>query len=413
MPVQLADLLRQGAAGFLREHALEAAQARAWRALCACRTPLLGGQQLACSACSHTHWQYHSCRNRHCPQCGARARDAWLRGRLAELLPLPYTHLVFTLPHELNSLFRQQPRWCIEALFAAVSATLKDFAANPRWMGVRDGQPAFSLVLHTWSQDLRQHLHLHAVMACGVLGADGQWHTPSRGASFLFPVQALSRVFRARYLQMLKQRAEQADAADDINLTAAGRKRLYRHDWVVYAKTPLAGPAHALSYLSRYTHRTAIGNERLQQLSPTEQGDEVVFSVRADAHGGKRSVRLPLAEFIRRFLLHVLPAGVQRIRHYGILANGCKKRQLAQARQALQQPAPEPLAMEAAADFMQRVARIDTGACPRCHQGRLRVMARCAGVRWLPAPGAGAIAPRTAPVPHSARAPPMAPQGCT
>jgi Putative transposase/Transposase zinc-binding domain len=407
--VQLADLLRQGAEGTLRDSALSTAQARVWRRLCACRTPLLGGQQLACSACGHTHWQYHSCRNRHCPQCGARARDAWLRGRLAELLPLPYTHLVFTLPHELNSLYRRGPqhqRWVIETLFASVSGTLKDFAAQARWMGVSDGQSAFSLVLHTWSQNLCQHLHLHAVMACGVLGVDGQWHTPSRGAGFLFPVRALSKVFRARFMQALKSRAEQADAPDDANLRPAGRKALYRHDWVVYAKTPLAGPAQALEYLSRYTHRTAIGNERLKRLHAGAHGDEVVFTVRADEHGGKRALRLKLNEFIRRFLLHVLPSGVQRIRHYGVLANGCKKRQLAQARQALGQPVPEPLAQEAAAAFMARVARIDLEACPRCHQGRLRAVATCAGLRCLPAPGAAMDAG------HRARAPPEPVRGC-
>ena len=166
----LAEVMRLGGAAYLRTQRLSTPQARAWRAICACRTPALGGQQMACAACGHHHWHYHSCRNRHCPQCGARAKDAWLQGRLAEVLEVPYTHLVFTLPHALNSLYRAEPKWLIATLFASVAATLKDFAANPRWMGVAGGQPAFSLVLHTWSQDLSQHLHLHAVMACGVWG---------------------------------------------------------------------------------------------------------------------------------------------------------------------------------------------------------------------------------------------------
>jgi hypothetical protein len=402
----LAEVLRLGGEAYLRTHRLSTPQARAWRAICACRTPLLGGQQMACAACGHRHWHYHSCRNRHCPQCGARAKDAWLQGRLAEVLDVPYTHLVFTLPHELNSLYRAQPKWLIETLFASVAATLKDFAANPRWMGVAGGQPAFSLVLHTWSQDLSQHLHLHAVMACGVLGADGQWHVPVRRPDFLFPVRALSLVFRAKFMAALVQLAGQKDAPQDANLTIAGRKALYRHAWVVYAKTPLGGPAQVLAYLSRYSHRTAIGNERIQQAS--EQ--EVVFTVRANDRGGKRQgaegsgkrrVRLPTEEFIRRLLLHVLPGGIKRIRHYGVLANGCKKTQLAQARQALGQPAANPQARESAQAFMDRVARIQTHTCPKC-KGPLHVAATLTGVRHLPAPGQ----PRPPSHASQARAPP-------
>ncbi|MBH9554384.1 IS91 family transposase [Inhella gelatinilytica] len=384
----LAEVLRAGAQAQPLVHPLSCAQARVWRQLCACRTALLGGQQLACQACGHQHWQYHSCRNRHCPQCGARAKDAWLQGQLSEVLAVPYVHLVFTLPHALNSLYRSAPRWSIETLFASVAATLKDFAAQARWMGVSHGQPAFSLVLHTWSQNLTQHLHLHAVMACGVLGPDGLWHVPVRRNDFLFPVQALSRVFRGRFMQALSVLARlsepgSAGEPQDVNLTPAGRRALYRHNWVVYAKAPLGGPGQVLAYLSRYTHRTAIGNERIQALSPER---DVVFTVRADAHGGKRRMRLPLQEFIRRFLLHVLPAGVQRIRHYGVLANGCKRRQLARARQALAQPQPQPLALEAARDFMARVARIDTQRCPTCGHSPMRVVASLQGRPQLPSP---------------------------
>jgi hypothetical protein len=400
----LAEVLRTGSDAFLRTHTLNTPQAKAWRAICACRTPALGGQQLACATCGHQHWHYHSCRNRHCPQCGARAKDAWLAGRLAEVLDVPYTHLVFTLPHALNSLYRAQPQWLIDTLFASVAGTLKDFAANPRWMGIAGGQAAFSLVLHTWTQDLRQHLHLHAVMACGVLGPDGQWHVPVRQPTFLFPVHALSVVMRAKFMAALVQRSVQAACvvqgaafAPDPNLTPAGRKALYRHAWVVYAKTPLGGAAQVLDYLSRYTHRTAIGNERIKAV--TER--EVVFSVRANNHGGKRRVRLASAEFIRRFLLHVLPGGVKRIRHYGVLANGCKKTQLAQARQALQQPAPNPQAQACAQAFMARVARIDVLACPRC-KAPLHVAQTLPGLKYLPAPGAHPLQAQ----PVGARAPP-------
>lgn len=393
----LAEVLRRAGAAYLREHRLSTAQAKAWRAICACRTPALGGQHMACAACGHQHWHYHSCRNRHCPQCGARAKERWLQGRLADVLDAPYAHLVFTLPHELNSLYRARPRWLIATLFASVAATLETFAANPRWMGTTGGQAAFSLVLHTWSQDLSQHLHLHAVMACGVLGPDGQWHRPVRQPDFLFPVHALSRVFRAKFMQALRTLASQSDAPADPNLSPAGRKALHRHDWVVYAKTPLGGAAQVLGYLSRYSHRTAIGNERI--LAVTDE--EVVFSVRADDQGGKRRMRLPLVEFIRRFLQHVLPDGVQRIRHYGVLANGCKKTQLARARQALNQPPPNPRALESAQAFMARVARIEIRLCPHC-KGPLHVAATLAPQRQLRAPGW----PIAATAQQQARAPP-------
>ena len=395
----LADALRQFGPAYLATHALSTPQAKAWRGIVACRTAALGGQQLSCDTCGHSHWQYHSCRNRHCPQCGARAKDAWLQGRLAEVLQVPYAHLVFTVPHALNSLYRCDPKWFTGVLFASVADTLKDFSANPRWMGVAGGQPAFSLVLHTWSQDLSQHLHLHAVMACGVLGPDGLWHAPARRPDFLFPVRALSPVFRAKFMAALVRLAAHTGAPQDDNLSPQGRQALYRHAWVVYAKTPLGGPAQVLQYLSRYTHRTAIGNERIKAITA---GDEVVFSVRTDTPGGQRRMRLPSQEFIRRFLLHVLPNGVQHIRHYGVLANGCKKIQLAQARRALQQPATSPQARESARAFMARVAGIHIHTCPACH-GPLQVAQARPGLRHLPAPGQ---APAHTPRSSQARAPP-------
>ncbi|MBQ0960949.1 transposase, partial [Ideonella sp. 4Y11] len=213
---------------------------------------------------------------------------------------------------------------------------------------------------------------------------------------FLFPVRALSRVFRGQFMQALRQLATQADAPSDANLSASGRRALYRHDWVVYAKAPMGGPAQVLNYLSRYSHRTAIGNERIRSVS----AQEVVFSVRADSHGGQRLAHLATGEFIRRLLLHVLPGGLQRIRHYGVLANGCKKTQLTQARAALQQPAPNPLASESAAAFMARVAQAQIHTCPKC-RGPLQVIQVLAGLRRLAAPGADITAPHT-----QARAPP-------
>ena len=386
MSATLAEALRRHGQAYLATRDLSVPQAKAWRAIVACRTAALGGELLACERCAYQHWQYHSCRNRHCPQCGTRAKDAWLQGRLAELLSVPYVHLVFTLPHELNALYGAHPRWVIDTLFASTAATLGEFAANARWMGVAGGTPAFSLVLHTWTQDLRRHVHLHAVMACDVL-QDGHWHAPCRQPDFLFPVRALSKVFRGKFLQALTDAHRSGriehDPQDTEPAWCERQRALYRHDWVVYAKAPLGGPAQALEYLSRYTHRTAIGNERIRNV--TDQ--EVVFTVRADEQGGKKKIHLPGPEFVRRVLLHVLPTGIKRIRHYGVLAAACKGKKLEAARCDLQMPKPEPRAMESARNFLQRVARIDAQQCPCCQDGRLRCVQSVAAPKWLAAPG--------------------------
>jgi hypothetical protein len=392
----VADALRRFGAAYLQSHLLSTPQAKAWRGIVACRTAALGGQQLACDTCGHSHWQYHSCRNRHCPQCGARAKDAWLQGRLGEVLPVPYCHLVFTLPHSLNGLYGAHPRWVIDTLFACTAQTLAEFAANPRWMGASNGTSAFSLVLHTWTQDLRRHIHLHAVMACGVLGKDGQWCTPTRKPDFLFPVDALSSVFRGKFVAALKAAHEAGkigrDPQADGRSWRARQRQLYKHDWVVYAKTPLGGPAQVLEYLSRYTHRTAIGNERIRAVNDTG----VAFTVRADDRGAncsaKRLVRMQGTEFVRRFLLHVLPTGIKRIRHYGVLASACKGVKLPAARLALQMPAPNPQAMESAQAFLVRVAQMDAALCPCCKVGRLKVVASLAGLPCLSAPGSSGLA---------------------
>ena len=386
----LADALCQFGPAYLATHALNTPQAKAWRGIVACRTAALGGQQLSCDTCGHSHWQYHSCRNRNCPQCGARAKDAWLQGRLAEVLPVPYAHLVFTLPHSLNGLYGAHPRWLIDTLFTCTAQTLSEFAANPQWMGATNGTPAFSLVLHTWTQDLRLHIHVHAVMACGVLAKAGdlgaQWYTPMRKPDFLFPVQALSKVFRGKFLTALSRAHYKGDIEHDPQGDAKAwkqrQRQLYKHKWVVYAKTPLGGPAQVLEYLSRYTHRTAISNERIRAIYP----EEVVFTVRAKTQGGKRLQRLAGTEFVRRFLLHVLPSGSKRIRHYGVLAPCCKAHKLAAARLALQMPAPKREAMESAQAFMARVAKMDVDVCPCCKVGRLQVRAVLLGQVRLPPP---------------------------
>ncbi len=372
MAATLAQVLRHFGPQYLRAHALSTPQARAWRAIVACRTPALGGQQLRCDGCGAQQWRWHSCRNRHCPQCQTQAREAWRAARLAELLDVPYCHLVFTLPHELNALAAMHPRWVYDTLMQCTAATLTEFAADVRWLG---GIGAFTLVLHTWTQDLRRHLHVHALMACGALSSDARaqgtasWIEPKRSPNFLFPVQALSRVFRGKFIQALQDASDAGVLPRDPAATGSARRQrvqtLRQRDWVVYAKTPLAGPAAVLDYLARYTHRTAIGNERLVAID----GDEVRLRVRALATGGKRTIALDGTQFIGRLLQHVLPAGFKRIRHYGLLAPAAKAERLARARQLLAMPAPNPQAREDAQAFMRRVAAIEIDRCPHCKTG--------------------------------------------
>lgn len=248
--------------------------------------------------------------------------------------------------------------------------------------------PAFSLVLHTWTQDLQLHIHVHAVMACGALDTQGAWLVPTRQPNFLFPVHALSQVFRGKFMATLQEAHQTGQIPRDPHGgEPAWRKRhaaLYQHSWVVYAKAALGGPAQVLEYLSRYTHRTAISNERIQSVG-TQQ---VVFKVRGDDQGGKRWVSLSGVEFVRRFVLHVLPKGVKRIRHYGLLAAGCKAVKLVQARAALAMPAANPQATESAIDFMRRIKAMDVLQCPCCALGRLRTIQTVSAPARLPAPGA-------------------------
>jgi Putative transposase/Transposase zinc-binding domain len=370
----LAEVLRHFGQDYLCTHGLSTAQASAWRAIVACRTRVLGGQLLRCDGCGVEQWRWHSCRNRHCPQCQSRQRDAWRAARLAELLDVPYCHLVFTLPHEINALAGVHAHWVYDTLMQCVAATLTEFAANERWLG---GIGAFTLVLHTWTQDLRRHLHVHALMACGALHREhgrAQWRQPVRGQHFLFPVHALSTVFRDKFVQALQEAVAAGRLPGDPALTPLDRAQrvqaLRRHDWVVYAKTPLAGPAAVLDYLARYTHRTAISNDRLVAID----GDKVKLRVRDDDRGGKRTIAIAGTEFIGRFMQHVLPPGFKRIRHYGLLAPAAKDKRLKLARQLLAMPQPSRQAREDAQAFMKRVAAIEIGTCPHCKLGRWQLL---------------------------------------
>lgn len=391
--VGLADILRRHESAYLATHDLSVAKARVWRAIVACRTAALGGHVEVCDACGVSRHVYHSCRNRHCPLCQTRAREAWLVARRRELLPTPYFHLVFTLPHVLHGLVARHPRLIYDMLFKAASCTLTEFAASARHLG---GEAAFTLVLHTWKQDLGRHVHVHALVAGGALTPAGEWVRPKRG--FLFPVRALSKMFRGKFVAALTTEWTAGNLPTVTTNSEWQRLKaaLYAHEWVVYAKQALGGPAQVLEYLGRYTHRVAISNERIVGMDHGGLDDgEVAFRVRADASSGKkRTLRLPGTEFIDRFLTHVLPSGFKRIRHYGLLAPKHKASRLALARAALDAPRSDPVVIESVDAFMLRVARIEWRACAHCGMGHFGVT--------------GSLAPVRAPQ-GSSRGPPCAP----
>jgi len=373
---ELADIVRSHGAAFRAAQRLCAVQLRALRAIERCRTAALGGELRQCDACGTQRYVYHSCRNRHCPKCQTRAKERWLAARRAELLPVPYYHLVFTLPHEINPLAQGNPRALYAMLFAAASETLVEFGRNPRWLG---GEIAATLVLHTWGQTLSQHLHVHCLVAGGALSGEGAWRGARRG--FLFPVKALSIVFRAKFLAALGAAlaggrltlSGSTAALSGLRAQRALLAELRAKPWVVYAKRPFAGPQQVLEYLGRYTHRTAISNERLV----AADSQAVRFRYKDYAHGARRKLlNLAPQEFLRRFALHVLPRGFNRIRHYGLLANRNKRALLERARAALNAPAPaqQTPTSESAREFWQRVAGLDIELCPHCRRGTLRLL---------------------------------------
>lgn len=368
---ELAAVVRACAPAYRERHGLSQGEERVLRAIGACRTEAMGGHVCACDRCGARQYHYHSCRNRHCPKCQTRAKEQWLEQQRAQLLPVPYFHVVFTLPHALNALVKANARCLYGVLFEAAAQTLQGFARNPRWLG---GELGFTLVLHTWSQTLAHHPHVHGLVSGGALCADG--HRQAAKPGFLFPVQALSRVFRGKYLDALaglreKRKLHLPQALIDTAAWTRLLTQLHQTPWVVYLKPPLSGPEQVLEYLGRYTHRVALSNERLVRVS----AQEVCLRYRDRAHGNaRRLLRLPSHEFLRRFLLHVLPARFKRIRHYGLTANRSKATQLAACRAALHAPPPAPPRVEAAGAFLLRLTGRDVRHCPHCPHGHLVIV---------------------------------------
>jgi hypothetical protein len=377
---ELADIFRAYGESYRQAQPLPRAQLKVMRAIESCRTAALGGHLQQCDGCGYQQPAYNSCRNRHCPKCGSLAKAQWLEDRKADLLPVGYFHLVFTLPHELNPLMLVNKKVLGDILFKAVSQTLLEFGRTH--LG---GSLGFICVLHTWDQTLRDHFHLHCLIPGGALSFDGtQWIAARQ--NFLFSVKALSLVFRGKFLTLLEQAfvKEQLQFPGRSTALAAPAafvdlvRSLRQKQWVVYAKRPFSSPEKVLDYLGRYTHRVALSNNRILAVAQTAEGPRVTFSYRDRKNGNRaRTMTLHADEFIRRFLLHVLPNGFMRIRHFGFLANRSRKQKLDRCRVLLgleQQPAPT--GKKSARQLMLEVTGFDLMLCPACHLGTLVILAQ-------------------------------------
>jgi hypothetical protein len=373
--LELADVFRTHQQAFLARWStvLSREQKRALRDIRDCRTAALGGRVRQCERCGHRVILYNSCRNRHCPKCQAMARAKWLIERQAELLPVPYFHVVFTLPKQIGRLALQNPRQIYSILFRAASETLLEIAADPRHLGASIG---FLAVLHTWGQKLDLHPHLHCVVPAGGISPDGSRWIGCRKPSFFLPYRVLSRRFRNKFLLYLKRAfrkgalrfcGELQSLAEPTAFLALCDKAA-AIEWVVHLKPPFGGPERVLKYLARYTHRVAISNHRLRRLD----NGQVSFEWKDYAdHCRTKILTLDAVEFIRRFLLHVLPSGLVRIRQFGFLANRNRKQKLEFCRALL--AVAHPTAYTGSLDSADSIIE-DRHRCPICHLGRLILM---------------------------------------
>lgn len=367
--LEVADILRAHGDAYRQRHPVSPEQAQAMRNIVNCRTAALGGHVDACAGCGYRRISYNSCRDRHCPKCQATKRAAWLETRLERLLPVEYFHVVFTLPEQLQPLALKNQRALYNLLFGAASQTLMTLAADPKRLGAQLGVTA---VLHTWGQSLRFHPHLHCVVTGGGLSPDGQCWIPAR-QGYLLPVKVLARLFRGKFLAGVRQAYERGELKLTGSLAALTQPQafenllttLYKRDWIVYAKPPFGGAEQVYRYLGRYTHRVAISNARLL----SHQDGRVQFRYKDYADASRQKVMsLTAEEFIRRFLLHIVPKGFVRIRHYGLLASRNVATRLAQCQRMLATET-SPATGPPEKTWVERILEwfgLDVIHCPRC-----------------------------------------------
>ena len=342
-----------------------------------CRTAELGGHVEQCDQCGFEQIAYNSCRDRHCPKCQCLVKEQWLNDRKAELLPCGYFHLVFTLPHDLNPIILCNKRIALQILFDAVSETLQAFAKDPQWR--LEGQLGFIAVLHTWSQTLMDHFHLHCLIPAGALSFKKDRWIPAN-ESFLFRIESLAKAFKNCYLRKLKTACQNQKLIFPGNPAEFASKKgfqqlitsLLKAKWIAYAKRPFAGPQQVLEYLGRYTHRVAISNNRIFSID----NGKVTFTYRdRERNNEMRFMTLEAHEFIRRFLLHIVPMGFMKIRYFGFLSHKNKKQAIKLLRKLIDPDAklPEKIS-ETILEMMLRLTGIDITCCPKCKKGKMKVI---------------------------------------
>jgi predicted Zn-ribbon and HTH transcriptional regulator len=371
---EVADIFRRYGKDYRQNSFLSNEQSRAMRHVEMCRTAELGGHTEVCNNCGFEQNAYNSCRDRHCPKCQTLVKEKWLNDRKAELLPCPYFHNVFTLPHELNPLILINMRVMLAILFAAANETLQGFSRDPQWRLV--GQLGFISVLHTWNQKLMDHFHLHCIIPAGAFSFDRKRWIAAR-ENYLFKIESLAKEFQKRYLQKLEKLYDQeklsfcgdaapfADRQNFIRLI----NTLWDKQWITYSKQPFGGPEQVLEYLGRYTHRVAITNNRILSV----EGECVTFSYRDRSDENKvKELPIKAAEFMRRFLLHILPGGFMKIRYFGFLAHTNKKASIPLLRQLIGQDVEiiEKI-KETVQEMMLRLTGIDISNCPECGKGKM------------------------------------------
>ena len=373
--IEAADIFREHGQDYLNNHSASPEQVGVINQIISCRTAAQGGHIDFCDNCGHSQNAYNSCRNRHCPKCQTMAKEEWLNNRKMELLPVPYFHLVFTLPHELNPIILCNMAVMLALLFSSVNEVIKAFAADPQWR--LEGNPGFIGVLHTWTQTMLDHFHLHCLIPGGVLSSDkSKWK--SSKSNFLFRTESLMLAFKNIFIKGLKdlKKAGQlkfpgdtAKYEDDVEFNRLIEK-IAKKKWCGYAKAPFSGPEKVLEYLGRYTHRVAISNYRIISM---EEG-KVTFSWKDRSDDNKtKFMTLEAEEFIRRFLLHVLPKGFRKIRYFGFLAPRYKKENIRIIRELIGANGDvfTPPVKETTEEMMLRLTGKDINCCPACGKGRM------------------------------------------
>ena len=359
------DIFRLYGDDYLNRHSLPGHVCKAVRAIQNCRTSALGGHTETCDECGYVKNAYNSCRNRHCPKCQALTKERWILDREADLLPVPYFHVVFTLPEELNRLVIRNRELLFNLLFSASAETLRILAKDGKYLGADTG---FISILHTWGQNLMFHPHVHIIIPGGGLTPDGQWKNSRR--KFFIPVKVMAKLFRGKFLHAVQETRHKIQGLEDDGVWRSTTNTLYAKDWYVYCKRPFKTCRSVLQYLGRYTHRVAISNHRILSI----QDDKVSFKWRDYKNGSKEKVMtLSADEFMRRFLLHVLPPGFTKIRHYGFLASAVKKKKLILCKNLTGADVTAKPKLSAA-QLMKKLTDRDITLCPSCGIGHFTIV---------------------------------------